>query len=270
MKLRKLFLTGVLALAALPVAVNAGTIETIDLTSLGFDSVTGVNFGDVTGGALVEQAFVTGGTLSVGDTFSESGSLEVTNWKSSPLPGGEISSGLGVDYEIIFTFTGLTGSVTNIEADGTFDYDFDPFVGDIFLTIDTTFDGVATAGATVLGELEMLQGNGNFGADGLAVGNNGDNNLVLLFTSFMSGVFFDENGLDMSVGVDDTFVALGNLDNTILALDEITDPGGDVIGQSVAVSTNGIVTFAVPEPAPLALLGLGILALGFVRNWKTA
>ena len=162
-----------------------------------------------------------------------------------------------------FEFTDLTGRVTKVGNDGAFEYEFDPFAGDILLKVDTTIDGAVSAGAITLGELEVFKGNGNFGQGSISFGNDGDNNLTLLFTSFTSGVFYDDLGNDMSGGVADSFVALANLDNTI-----VSPPTQVAGGFEVIVSTNGIVSFSVPEPTPLALLGAGIILAGFARRKK--
>ena len=105
MNLKKCLLaSAILSTSVLACSVNAAMIDRVDLTSIlgaSGDNVTNVNFGDVDGGALVFQtASGPGDTLQVGDTFTESGALEVTNWNSTPLPGGEIASGLGLDYEL--------------------------------------------------------------------------------------------------------------------------------------------------------------------------
>ena len=267
MNFKKCIFASALSVAVtLPVIANAAYIDRIDLTGVlgaAGDDVSGVNFGDVDGGALVFQTQSgPGGTLAVGDTFTESGALELTNWNSTPLPGGEVPSGLGASYEMFFEFTSLTGEVTKVNPDGSFEYEFDPFSGDIFLKVDTTIDGAVSAGAITLGELEVFAGDGNFGAGSISIGNDGDNNMTLLFTSFTASVFYDDLGNDMSTGVNDTFVALANLDNTILGFTPTPD------GSAVTVSTNGIVTFRVPEPTPLALLGCGIILAGLARRKK--
>ena len=272
MNLKKVFLTGVLSASTLlSFNASAALIDRVDLTSVlgaAGDDVSGVNFGDVDGGALVFQAITNpNGVLAVGDQFNNSGNLEITNWNSSPLPGGEVPSGLGINYEIFFEFTNLTGEVVNVEADGAFDYVYynsiDAGIGDIFLKVDTTIDGAVSAGAITLGELEVVAGTGNFGEGSISLGNDGDNNLTLLFTDFTAGVFFDKLGNDMSAGVGDTFIALANLDNTI-----VSDPTPVAGGVEVVVSTNGIVTFAVPEPAPVAILGSSLILFGLARRRK--
>lgn len=263
---KKLLATALLASGmALSSGAMASSTFDLDLTGYGFDKIEGIDFMDLTGGALVDIATGPGGTLVVGTTFSEQAEYRVTDLKY--LTGGlpvslPVTSGLNTDYELFIQATGITGSITSFGPAG-FEYAFDAGSSTIefFLDVDVSsgHKAVFDAGTAIkLADLAILPGGGgSFGAPAL-VGTDGELNLALAFTWAPAGVWFDSaSGTDASTKIGaGQFLAMTNQDADIVAASA---------GQ-LAVSNNGIAVVDIPEPAPVALLGLGLLGFAFRRR----
>lgn len=199
------------------------------------------------------------GTLKVKEAFSETGSTDIVNFKL----GGAL---LGVDpaYEVFYNYS-FSGFATTDDF-GNIAVAFDS--GDSGLYVDTInvgnnmFDGgtkiasfaVDTGGCSIDISPGPLQNKG-FCALNL--------NVV-----FEAGYFRNMNGDDLSVTTGNKSAQLMVTVQDIIGLDF----NYDVIGgtQHFQIQHDGNMTFNVPEPSSIAILGLGLLAFSGTRKLKVS
>lgn len=237
----------------------------LDLTSYGFDKIEGIDFMDMTGGALVNIAVGPGGVLPVGTTFSEIAEYQVTNLKYNT--GGfpvslPVTSNLNTTFELFIRATGLTGAITAFGPSG-FEYELNAGAGlvEIFLDKNLTLGhkAVFDAGTAIkLAELEVVAGSGGSFGGAALVGTNGDLNISLAYTWVPTGVWFDSvSGVDAETKIAaGQFLSFSNQDANIV----------HATPTKLITSNNGIALVDIPEPAPVALLGLGLLGFAFRRR----
>lgn len=155
--------------------------------------------------------------------------------------------------------TAFTGSVVTTlnsliglpSLPGTLDITTPGFSGQMTVTYNGVFDDFPLLGLTGAGSGSMLI-NFIYGA--------GSDTLGLTITeTVLTGIGFEKafDNIDNSFGINS-----GSLDAWLWA-------GQSVTGTAPALTSNGTFDItAVPEPASLALLGIGIAGLGFMRRRK--
>ncbi|XPF93401.1 flocculation-associated PEP-CTERM protein PepA [Colwellia sp. RE-S-Sl-9] len=197
------------------------------------------------------------GDITGTEAFSEFGSTDIVNFKL----GGTL---LGVDaaYEVFYNYA-FSGTVTN-NGTGTLDITFN--AGASGLYVDTTnvgngmFDGgteiasfgLNTGGCSINITPGALQNKGFCGID--------------LSLNFAAGYFFNANGDDLSTTSGAKSATLIVTVQDILGL----SPTYPAIGgtQNFQISHDGNMTLSVPEPASVAILGLGLLGFAGARRRK--
>jgi len=196
------------------------------------------------------------GDITGAEDFSEMGSTDVVNFKLG-------AALLGVDpaYEVFYDYM-FTGTATTVG--GAISVDFD--TGPSGLYVDTIVNGVLDGGSTKVAGFSLLSGGCSIDISPGPLQNKGFCAIDLVI-DFEAGYFFNTLGDDLSTTPSTKTAELIVTVQDIIGLDFLYMAPGD--SQTFEIEHDGNMKFNVPEPATVAILGLGLLGFAGMRRRKT-
>lgn len=222
--------------------------------------------------------------LSVGDTFSDTGDLEVIGYEGFIAPDGD-NEGLGAagssftTYALTASWTGLTGEVTVFDGTNqTTSYDSGGLINFYIDTVDqnwgssigsgdnTNFD---EAGSTLIATISITGGTGDNLFDGFGTFITGSAVFNGIFTAMKDDFWYDASGNDLwdtyfNTGLGVTLFIDQNTED--LPAPVVTTPGGSLF--QVDSQHIGTFSISVPEPGTLVLFGTGLIFLAGLAGRK--
>lgn len=274
MNLKKKVLLGVLSLAALSAGTAQATTIGFDPDASGDPQLVDVFQWDTIGAYVITTDLGADNTLNDGDTFTETFRMGLL---TTEQPAGSATVGYSLgglpQQSFVYFDISLQGFINNYSDGGDgpttgadpsgigndiFDIVFTGGTFNIFYDPDQSSGSANVANDVNIASLLFAAG----GADNFSFQNataTADLGLTLLFDTIAAGVWFDSDLVtDLQAAVDkDLVLALGD---SSVDLEGVSSNGTDLLFLTVSDNGTTMRVAVVPGPAPLALLGVGLLA----------
>jgi hypothetical protein len=260
LNMKKLLLASLIT--ATSFGASASAVITFDDSSFGGTAVGGVVYDGIDfdqDSATVTQTDTDSNGHVVGgnEDFTEFGNTEAVNFKL-----GSMNTGVDSAYEVFFNYS-FTGDAffTAATGPGTLNQNFITFDSTVSgLYVDTVVDQSLTVGATQVASFDLQSGFCLIGTDrGTGFCD------ITLNVNYFAGYFTDVNGVDLSTTVGNTAQLNVTVQDIFGFSETYSTPGAS---QQFTITHDGNMTFEVPEPASVAILGLGLLGFAGARRRK--
>jgi len=252
--MKKLFLASLISGAAFTANADVVTFDDSSFTGNPGSTVVFdlIDFDEDNADVTQTDTDGSGNILGTED-FSEMGSTDIVNFK---LGGAQ----LGVDpsYEVFFNYN-FSGTATYDGLTGQIDVEFD--AGNSGLYVDTNVNGTYDAG-TQVASFGVVGGSCTIQTQGWTPNTGGCG--LLLDINFAANYFYNKDGVDLSAVPGKKRATLIVTVQDILGLNFNYDQAFG--SQNFQIKHDGNMTMAVPEPASIAILGLGLLGLAGARR----
>ncbi len=265
-------------------AILNNWILDLNAVSTGLDTVTGVDYisWDSPGAntTTIKQYLGGDGILNDGDPFVETGYMQTIAVNTPGLHVLDLTDNSSTSYNMFAVFQNVTGHIYDYDNNGTplditddsWKYVFDTGSGAVSLVLDTNSDPLDGADFTLMTGSIVPLSSGT--ADGFIGGADPVSNwaMTLVATSAFPNVLLDTDGVDLwtRYGAQGYLLALPQGDTE---LDGASTFGADGNGAYILFGGHTGDTMklaAVPEPASMVLLGIGLVGAATLRRKKVA
>lgn len=227
-------------------------------------------------------------------TFDQFGTFAATSFSNDGIPISGFDTGLGGGYELTFVMSNTSGTYQYDPNDDASELLFTNSTFEIYL--DTSMDYgnagniAGAANGTLIAAFSLLSGSGEVDFDESG-GAGGHTNLTFIATQMMAGVWFTEDGTDMStLASKDILITIVDTNNDVLGSgdhnavediwsDEYDGKDGltsgdydDELGaknpEFFLRSDGSVAMGMVPEPTTIMLFGFGLLGIAGISRKK--
>jgi hypothetical protein len=246
-------------------AMSVSAAEILDAWRMNLPdgSVTNIGHLVVSGGqTTATQELNAMGEVFVGARFQNFGGLFSITYTPENCPGGcDFGAPSVLPNTLDYSFSGLAGTVTSVGPGGAISFVFDPGVGlaELRVTGDPAVLATFTPTNPSGGSLANFFG---------AVNTSGTSNLLFDLVSMNSANLFQEaDGTNFVPGKHQFALDTTNqIFSTAQLLESCPWDDAALCSQLLLTQQGKIDALKVPEPGTLALLGMGILGLSYMRR----